>query len=553
MSLQSLLESADHASQNGAGAGRESTEPTIADPVALFRHLHVSGRFHRDTRLGRIYHMGMVSLREKVATNSLHVVIDDNRVAAHVDRYSPLVMRSEGASRYSVRQGAAHNLAGMAQDLVWLLRGRQGDHRCVLNCEWVSTVAGSVDDEAHLLDPKASAWSVQLEARVAGSLDEARLRAALGAVLGGAAFERDPLEVLDCPDDVALDAARARLQSTVVPLMGRPPLHAFLARHPAGDVLMLNLNHAATDGFGAQRVLQAIAQAYAGEREGGAPLDFLAQRDLPVRPASPRVSAPARTYKRAIEGLRDMVSRTARVAPDQQDDQPGYGFHLAALSAEETAHLLPHLVDVTRAGTSRNVLMAALHLAIGDWNLQHGTPGRRIGVLVPANLRPPDWREDTIGNFSVTARVSSSRRNRAGPFSALRRITAQTARNQRTRTGVALIAGLERAGLLALWAKQSSIVLQPLTGNRLVDAAMLCNLGWVDEAPCFGPDAGEATELWFSTPARSPLSLCLGAVTVGGRLHLTLRYPHRVFGPDAARRFSECYLHHVRLVAESRS
>jgi NRPS condensation-like uncharacterized protein len=195
--------------------------------------------------------------------------------------------------------------------------------------------------------------------------------------------------------------------------------------------------------------------------------------------------------------------------------------------------------------------MAALHLTIGDWNLQHGTPGRCISVLVPPNLRPPQWRQDTVGNFSVTARVSTTRRERASPAATLKAIAAQTARNQRTRTGVALIAALERADLLALWAKQSIVVLQPLTANRLLDTAMLSNLGRLDEAPSFGPDAGETLELWFSTPARSPLSLCLGAVTVGGRLRLTFRYPRRVFSPDAARRFADCYRDHVRSVADS--
>jgi NRPS condensation-like uncharacterized protein len=149
--------------------------------------------------------------------------------------------------------------------------------------------------------------------------------------------------------------------------------------------------------------------------------------------------------------------------------------------------------------------------------------------------------------------MSTSRRERTNPTSALKAITDQTARNKRTRTGIALIAALERAGLLALWAKQSIVVLQPLTGNRLVDTTMLCNLGRLDDAPCFGPDAGETLHLWFSTPARSPLSLCIGTVTVAGRLHLTFRYPHRLFGPDAARRFADYYLDHMRLLAGSGS
>jgi NRPS condensation-like uncharacterized protein len=193
--------------------------------------------------------------------------------------------------------------------------------------------------------------------------------------------------------------------------------------------------------------------------------------------------------------------------------------------------------------------MASLHLAIGDWNRRHDTDGRRIGVLVHADLRPPEWQEDPIANFSVTARMSTTDGDRATPAATLEAITAQIARNKRTRTGIALIAALARTGLLALWAKQSTVVLQPLTGNHGVDTTVLCNLGRLDESPSFGPDAGEAVELWFSTPARGPLSLCLGAVTLGGRLHLTFRYPHRLFGPDAARRFADCYLAHLRVFA----
>jgi NRPS condensation-like uncharacterized protein len=323
----------------------------------------------------------------------------------------------------------------------------------------------------------------------------------------------------------------------------------YLARHPAGDVLMLNLNHAAADGVGALRVLRSVASAYDGHAEPGATLDFLATRELPVRPASAPRTGLAQARKKAVERLRDMLARPGQLAADEPDDRPGYGFHVIALTADQTREV----AGAEPPATSRNVLMAALHLAVGEWNRRHDMPGRRIGVLVPANLRHPQWREDAIGNFSVSARVSTRRRERAGAAAALKAVSAQIARNQRARTGIALIAALERAGLLALWAKQSLVVLQPLTGNHLVDTATLCNLGPMDEAPSFGPDAGETLELWFSMPARSPGSLCIGPVTVGGRLHLTFRYPHRLFGPDAARRFAEVYVEQLRLVADARA
>ena len=197
--------------------------------------------------------------------------------------------------------------------------------------------------------------------------------------------------------------------------------------------------------------------------------------------------------------------------------------------------------------------MAALHLAIGDWNLEHGTPGRKVGILTPVNLRPPEWRDAPVGNFSVTARVSTTRRQRAGPAAALKAVTAQTTRNKRTRSGIALLAGLERSGLLSLWAKQSVVVLQPITRNRVLDTALIANLGWLDdEHLSFGGEAGDVVDVWYSTPARSPTTLCIGAATVSGRLNLVIRYPHRVFAPDTARRFADCYLNQIRLVAQSR-
>ena len=119
--LQTRLEavaSADEA--GGAPAGR----PSIADPAALLAHLDAEGHFHRDSRAGRIYHAGMVSLRENRPTDSLHVSVDDNRVKAHVDHASPLV-ESEGKSRYSVPRAVVHNLAGMADDALSIVRGTE--------------------------------------------------------------------------------------------------------------------------------------------------------------------------------------------------------------------------------------------------------------------------------------------------------------------------------------------------------------------------------------------------------------------------------------------
>lgn len=522
--LQSRLEDAHQELPATSGAG-----DAAEDPVGLIRTLEDGGRFQRDRGLGRIFHPGKVSFRESQPENSLHISIDGNRMAAHVDRVSPLNLRAERATRYSLLRIAAHNVSGMAGDLVSLLRGRQGDHRCELDCEWLPA------DEPS--GPPGPPWNVQLEVRVAGHLDEARLRRALAAALGGTA---DPLRVVECPDDIALEAARAELQDLAVPL-GAPPLRAYLARSPHGDVVMANVHHAVMDGFAALQVLRSVARAYAGQTPP--PLDLLALHDLPVRPAVTGSTRGVWLYRAGVEKVRNLLTPPALLAPDQARDQTGFGYHLVNLSEADTRAL----VHFDHPGTSTDVLLAALHLAIGAWNAEHGRPGGRFSVLVSANLRPPKLREDAVGNFSVTARVSTGRRHRSTTANALEMVTAQTSRNRRSRTGVALLEALDRSGLLALWAKQSAVVLQPVTGNRDVDTAMLCNLGRRAHPPTFGGDAGETTEVWFSPPTRIPVGLSIGAATVSGRMHLVFRYPHRLFDDDAARRFAECYVHQLRV------
>lgn len=537
--LQTRLEAADGANEGG---GTPGGAPSIAEPAALLAQLDADGHFHRDGRAGRIYHAGMVSLRENRPTDSLHVSVDDNRLKAHVDHASPLVESKDG-SRYSLPRTLVHNVVGMAHDVLEIVRGRQGDHACELDCEWVSDEAGATPRIVPLLDPQTSAWGVQLDARLAGSLDEARLRSALDTLAGVEGAGAKCLTTVGCEGPEALDAARRELHGAGPPLTVLPPFRAVLAHHPGGDVLMLNLNHAAVDGFGAVQVLERLARAYAGSAGPQDALDFLACADLPVEPAPPSSARLVRVARKALERVRDALSKPPRLADDEADDRSGYGFHLHGLSAQGTR-------DVTGGGgASRDALVAALHLAIARWNSLHEMPGRRIGVLVPVDLRPADLPEHVVANLSVNTRLSTTPRERATPRSVLRAIRWHSERDEATRTGIALIAALQRAGMLTLWAKQSSIVLQPLVDNDRADAAMLCDLGSFPAAPSFGGEAGEVRELWFSPPSRSPRCLCVGTVTLEGRLYVTFRYPHALFGPNAVRRFADLYLSQIERVS----
>lgn len=101
----------DHGEQAVAGPvtnGKTSTRLT-------FEQLTASGRFVRDSHLGRMFHRGHVSLREDSARGSLHVSLKEgNRISVHLDRYSPLAERRaerrRSRSRYSVVRVVVHNV-----------------------------------------------------------------------------------------------------------------------------------------------------------------------------------------------------------------------------------------------------------------------------------------------------------------------------------------------------------------------------------------------------------------------------------------------------------
>jgi NRPS condensation-like uncharacterized protein len=417
------------------------------------------------------------------------------------------------------------------------------------------------DEAVHLLDCETEPWSIHLEARFPGRLDDDRLRAAVGTALARHPMARarkapwrwrdhrfqwliepaaglDPLRVVDCPDDQALAATRAELQSLSVPLAESPPLRVRLAHHPDGDAVMVNANHAATDGFGALRFLRSVARAYTGDADPVPALDLVAARNLSARLAAPDLATRVRRQLALAEKLRDLVTPPARMVRVGGSDRPGYGFHLVSLTAAETGAL----TGLDHPGTVNDLLLAALNLAVAGWNAEHGGRCGRVGVLVPANLRPAAWRTEMVGNFTLMARVSTRAADRSTPSRALAAVTRQTSRKKRTGMGTALVEVLGGSSRLPLWAKQAVSPLLWITGNRLVDTAICSNLGRVDEPVSFGPGAGDATAIHFSAPGRMPCGLSLGAATAGDRLHLAFRYRHPQFDDRAAGRFAERFV-----------
>lgn len=112
-----------------------SAEDGTVTRCDLLRALEANGRFRRDSVLGGCFHPGKISYREVSPTDSLHILIDGDKVSAHVDDVSPLRLRADGSSRYAWGRVLAHNLLVLIGDLGRRLRGLRGAQRCNLHCE----------------------------------------------------------------------------------------------------------------------------------------------------------------------------------------------------------------------------------------------------------------------------------------------------------------------------------------------------------------------------------------------------------------------------------
>ncbi|MEA2431225.1 MAG: hypothetical protein QOF65_638 [Thermoleophilaceae bacterium] len=421
----------------------------------------------------------------------------------------------------------------------------------------METAPLNVLDELYLhLDREDEPWSVHLEVRAEGRVDAERLEAAVReaalrhpiarARLGSSRFTDVrydweiadelgdvDLEEVDCTDAADADRAREELLSRTPSLESPGPFSLLLAHEPGGDTIVLNLHHAAGDGLAALRLMGSIARAYGGEADPLPPEDPLEVRDIQSLAGGGSVKERIARGRAMLDYLGRGVSTPARIARDGEGDAPGYGFERVTFEPDEVRQI----VERRRGGATVNdVLLGALAVTVRRWNDDHGESTGAVYLMMPINLRPPEWRFEVVGNFAsyVSVRVGGS--DHESLDAAVASASASTRRIKDGGIAGLIVDVFDPPTLLPTGLKRRMQDLIPLTGNIVVDTAVLSNLGRIDDVPHLG-DAGAVREVWFSPPGRMPLGASLGAVTVDGRLFVTLRYRHALFDRDAATRF----------------
>jgi NRPS condensation-like uncharacterized protein len=417
----------------------------------------------------------------------------------------------------------------------------------------------NVLDELYLhLDREDEPWSVHLEVGLTGRLDERRFRAAIVAGMGAHPLARArlrdaaltdvryhwelvdeldeiPLQVVDCADEAALARAREQLLSRSPSLETSPPFAVTLAHGPDGDSVLLNLSHAVGDGISAVRLMASFLRAYAGEPDPPAPVDPLDVRDIGRLVGSRSLTARLARGRALLEGTARLAESPARIAADGASERPGYGFSLLELGPKELASLTARRRE---GATINDVLLAGFAVTIRRWNERHGTPAAPVMLTMPVNLRADEWRNEVLGNFASYVSVRFSTEEQASVPVAVAAARSRT-RKIKSQGAAGLAVDLLElpTATLPTVLKQRFQDLITLTGSRLLDTAMLSNLGRLGAVPHLGESAGEVRHVWFSPPGRMPMGASLGAASYDGTLFLCLRHRHALFDGDAATAF----------------
>jgi NRPS condensation-like uncharacterized protein len=423
-----------------------------------------------------------------------------------------------------------------------------------------------LDEGLLFLQRTRSSWNVQFELGIDHRVDEARLRQAVLSSCRRHPMARarlvpsprsessyrwdiaeevdlDPFQATDCPD-ATLDRLRNDLYTPPIALDTTPGFRLALARQPDGDLLLLSASHIVADGVGALRLMQSIARAYRGESDPPDSLPLAQARDIGSFLTPETLSEKRARHKEGLRRIREALDSPSRIAVVGGTDREGVGFIFRALDIGENT--TPGLVQRPPRTTINDALVAALHLAVQDWNAKHDVPTARISVQMPINVRPADRLWEVVSNLTSMISVSTMSDDRVDLATATVAVAKQTAPMRRNDRAYGLYHLLDVTKKTPLTVKRAIPRLIHLTGDRFVDTAMLSNLGRIPEPPTLAArsDSGPP-ELWFSPPCDPACSVSIGVATSGVRLALVSRYRNEQFDVDAAEAFTDLLIDQV--------
>jgi NRPS condensation-like uncharacterized protein len=420
-----------------------------------------------------------------------------------------------------------------------------------------------LEEMTHHLDSKFEAWNMQGEVRSTGTVDIPRLEEATATAMEyhplASARRRssstsdtqyewvipddpEPLDVVEIDsDEVPLQEARNRIYGSKFDLTEEAPVRIYIYRGggiDGGDHILQSTSHVAGDGLGTLRFSQAVWTAYKDGTPIRDPVSLADSRQLLEDIQVSRLADAVQAMDSLARRAREAITGPTEIAEDGATDREGFGYAHRYIDAGTTARL----VSERPTGISVNdVLMAALHLAIAEWNADHGKVRGRQSVLMPVNLRPQEWFNQVMAMYSMFESVRTGRGDRRDEAETIREISRQTSRIKERDRAEALYKALTLLpdDVVPVSVRQQLPEVLRGPGQRLADTAILTNLGNIPTYPTVGDDTED--EPIFSPPAWRGTPVGLGVATLDNEVNLMARYMLTKFDADGAGRFMDTF------------
>lgn len=343
-------------------------------------------------------------------------------------------------------------------------------------------------------------------------------------------------------DDIT--TLRNEFYSGAIALIEPPPFRCLLV-HTGEEqsILMLKASNVATDSVGLQLFLTTILSLYAGVTAPQPRTDFLAIRNQHLQPQPNNANEGVKAIGKLLEALNATLKPPARIAATGREDATGVGIAPIAFSAAQTKALKVQQASATELSCHT---LAALHLAVEEWNQAHQQKTGNIRFIHPINTRKEPWQESIASNLSMWVNISSQTKDRQNAAELLQLMQSQT--EQLFDEGVLhlLVDLAQEIRRLPAWLRQIVPGLLPLTGGRLTGTAVV---GSLEPMTRLQTQELSVKEWFFSPPCRMPMGASLGAVIYDHRLHLSLRYHQQQFSQDDAWAFAEIFLNALNQIA----
>ncbi|NBM19575.1 condensation protein, partial [Streptomyces sp. GC420] len=236
------------------------------------------------------------------------------------------------------------------------------------------------------------------------------------------------------------------------------------------------------------------------------------------------------------------LARPARIAGNARPGASGNGMLLTELPVPRRTPGAPYTVN--------DQLLVATALMIAAWNrLRHRAPAP-MRITMPVDDRPRGT-DMPIGNGTRLVEVpfGAEELTQDDPRSVqelLRRTADRTralkaaSRPQLGHGAALLTAPVLPVGVRAALTRALRRAAAPWTSTTL-----LSNIGRIPYPLDFG-DAGRATAVWFSAPARMPRGLTVTTAGTGGRLHIALRWSRALLDDAAGARLCALFEEYLR-------